>query len=173
VKLQRSWNKHGEDAFIFEIVEHVNKAQLIEREQHWIDVMDTANSVFGFNVAPRAGTSLGRKHPPEVLAKLKGPKSASHRLAISKSAKQRCSDLTERQRLVAFNAARTGKPAPWVIESNKRRRGKKRSPMSEITKRKLRSRKFTEETRLKMSIAAKQRTDRQRNNSGRFVTMQT
>jgi group I intron endonuclease len=36
---QSSWNKYGEDAFVFEIVEECNKEKLIEREQFYIDTL--------------------------------------------------------------------------------------------------------------------------------------
>src|SRR5580765_3816293 len=40
--LQSSWNKHGEHAFVFEIIERVTDlSMLVAREQHWIDQLKT------------------------------------------------------------------------------------------------------------------------------------
>jgi len=59
--IQNSWNKYGEDAFIFEVVEIVDKKEnLITREQYWIDTLSPT-----FNLAKIAGSPLGIKHTDE------------------------------------------------------------------------------------------------------------
>lgn len=64
--LQRSWKKHGEEAFIFEVVEIVpNPADLVVREQHWLDKLGTAHPKRGFNIRPNAGNQLGTKRSEE------------------------------------------------------------------------------------------------------------
>lgn len=56
--IQNSWNKYGEDAFIFEILEVVDKKEnLIIREQYWMDKLLPT-----FNLAKIAGSPLGVKH---------------------------------------------------------------------------------------------------------------
>jgi group I intron endonuclease len=56
--IQNSWNKYGENAFIFEIIEIVDaKENLIDREQYWIDILSPT-----FNLAKKAGSPLGVKH---------------------------------------------------------------------------------------------------------------
>lgn len=61
--LQRAWNKYGESSFRWLVVETVsNAADLIAREQHWIDALKAANPRHGYNLAPTAGSSLGVKH---------------------------------------------------------------------------------------------------------------
>lgn len=58
-KLQRSWDKHGESAFSFSIVENVpDRHSLIEREQFWIDAENSA-SQSGYNISPTAGSCMG------------------------------------------------------------------------------------------------------------------
>lgn len=59
--LQRAFNKHGEQSFIFEIIESCPKDILIEREQHYIDTLKPK-----FNIARIAGNTLGCKHTEEV-----------------------------------------------------------------------------------------------------------
>lgn len=67
--LLRSWNKHGEEAFVFEVLEYVeDKTLLVAREQHWIDALNSACPVTGFNAAPKAGSALGFKHTDETRA---------------------------------------------------------------------------------------------------------
>jgi len=68
-RLQHSWNKYGEAAFVFSIIELVNDVScLVEREQFWIDSLEAVRS--GYNISPRAGSQLGMKHTAEARAKI-------------------------------------------------------------------------------------------------------
>ncbi len=59
-RLQNSWNKHGEIAFNFSIIEVVpNRDLLQEREQHWIDFYKSAISDYGYNIAGIAYSNKG------------------------------------------------------------------------------------------------------------------
>jgi len=58
IKLQNSVNKHGINNFIFEVIEECYQNIMIEREQYWIDSLDSYNN--GYNSNPKAGSSLGR-----------------------------------------------------------------------------------------------------------------
>lgn len=65
-KLQRSWNKHGENAFNFLILELCdNESELGAREQHWID--EKSAYLTGYNVCPFADH---HRHSPETRAKI-------------------------------------------------------------------------------------------------------
>lgn len=70
--LQAAWNKYGEDAFSFEVLEECSRDVLTEREQWWIDNLRPA-----FNMALTAGNAswTGRRHSPETLSKM----SAAHK----------------------------------------------------------------------------------------------
>lgn len=69
-KLQHAWNKYGEDVFIFEILELVLSAFLIEREQYWLDTLKPFGDK-GFNLAIYAQAGcLGIKMSPEACAKM-------------------------------------------------------------------------------------------------------
>jgi len=58
-KLQNSWNKYGEGAFEFAIIEKVEDlSMLLAREQHWIDFHNSYK--VGLNMTPTAGSPLGR-----------------------------------------------------------------------------------------------------------------
>ena len=59
IYLQRSWNKYGKEIFNFQIIEECGKEFLIEREQYWIDNLDTYYN--GYNVTPKAGSTLNFK----------------------------------------------------------------------------------------------------------------
>src|SRR6478609_3140173 len=63
-KLQRAWSKHGEESFVFECVWKCQKQYLLFFEQIMIDGNDAVKS--GYNLAPKAGNTLGYKHTDET-----------------------------------------------------------------------------------------------------------
>lgn len=58
-KLQNSWDKHGEDAFEFEILILCDPSHMTKIEQFCMDKFDSVRS--GYNVLPFAGSNLGYK----------------------------------------------------------------------------------------------------------------
>jgi group I intron endonuclease len=65
--LQKAWNKYGNEAFVFEILEVVSDLQqLVEVEQTWIDKLQASDERFGYNICPNASSCLGRKFPEEM-----------------------------------------------------------------------------------------------------------
>lgn len=67
--LQSAWNKYGESAFTFELLEECPAEECLKLEQFWIDAFRSANRKYGYNVCPTAGNSLGAKLPPCSLEK--------------------------------------------------------------------------------------------------------
>jgi group I intron endonuclease len=51
--LQRSWNKHGANNFTFSILEECPSEKCIEREQHYLDLLQPFKSV-GYNIGKKA-----------------------------------------------------------------------------------------------------------------------
>lgn len=70
--LQNAWNKHGEAAFMFEILEMVMFVEYLhEREQYWLDHFQAHNPQKGFNFGKVARAPwLGRSHSTETRQKL-------------------------------------------------------------------------------------------------------
>jgi group I intron endonuclease len=60
IHLQRSYNKHGKDNFIFEIIEYCEPLKCIEREQYYIDTLKP-----NFNINLKAQSCLGVKRTLE------------------------------------------------------------------------------------------------------------
>lgn len=74
--LQRAFNKYGETDFIFEILELVIPLSLLDREQYWLDELNSYDRAVGFNLAINATSPMkGRKATPETRAKM----SAAHK----------------------------------------------------------------------------------------------
>ena len=61
--LQNSFNKYGENNFLFVLIEDVpNLNDLTLREQYWIDSLDACNKEIAYNILPKANSTLGYKH---------------------------------------------------------------------------------------------------------------
>lgn len=58
--LQKSWNKHGEENFVFEIIEECKRQELDDRERYYIDFYKTLDENFGYNLK-----SGGQDHPKD------------------------------------------------------------------------------------------------------------
>lgn len=64
-KLQNSFNKYGQESFVFEVLEYVEDVtKLAEREQYYIDLYNASEK--GYNILAKADSSLGYKHSEEV-----------------------------------------------------------------------------------------------------------
>src|SRR5581483_11538041 len=88
-RLQDAWDKYGESAFEFTIVEFVNDpGNLIDREQYWLDHFRDAD--IGYNICRKAGSSFGTRRSIESKTRMseaqKGRKhSAESRAKMSAS----------------------------------------------------------------------------------------
>ena len=84
-RLQKSYNKHGEACFVFQVVEYCAPHNLTQREQFWIDRFGFHNL---YNLRPYADSSQkGYKHSARSRAAMsaahKGkPLSLAHRMAF-------------------------------------------------------------------------------------------
>jgi len=87
IYLQNAWNKYGEGAFVFEIVEHLIRIEdmtdeqwtihVLSKEQYYLDVIlfahDKDRSLFnklGYNMCRKAGSTIGHKHSKEACANM-------------------------------------------------------------------------------------------------------
>lgn len=70
-RLQNSWNKYGEDAFEYVILEYVQEIdKLLDREQYWIDESKCQNDVYGYNILGQAENSYGYEHTADAKRKM-------------------------------------------------------------------------------------------------------
>lgn len=68
--LQSTWDKYGERAFTFEVLEVCHESVLLEREQHYLNALSPFEP-FGFNISLDALSPMkGRKMTPESRAKM-------------------------------------------------------------------------------------------------------
>lgn len=137
-KLQRAWNKYGESAFEWRTVELICEAELIAREQHWID--ETKAAAKGYNVCPVAGSTLGVKQTDATREKLRGRKA-------SEETRRRMSEAQKGRKHTAETRAKIG-----AIHRGKSVSEQTRQKLSEA------QRNLSPEARERYSIAAKNRS---------------
>lgn len=167
IKLQRSFNKHGENNFKFEIIEEVaNVKNLIKREQYYLNKFLFANEnddrfiKLGYNICREAGSSLGYKHTDvwkeEAKKRKLGKKgtacSEQTKIAIAKANKGRVATIETRKKMSIARAKYLtlfGHPA-----KGSKRKGR---PHTIKSKERLRQahlgKKASEATKLKMSLS--------------------
>jgi group I intron endonuclease len=69
--LQRSFDKHGHDAFLFRVLIQCDINNLLWYEQRAIDGFNSSNGKYGYNHSSVAGSRRGVRHPEEVRAKMR------------------------------------------------------------------------------------------------------
>lgn len=113
-RLQSAWNKYGEDAFSFEIIEIIErKEDLVAREQVHLD--DAFASGLCYNLARIAGNTLGVKHTDAAVAKMvlawqtRPAASAETRARMSLSQKGRPGRTPSAETVTKISLANTGK----------------------------------------------------------------
>lgn len=82
VRLQNSFNKYGEEAFIFDVVELCSQEQQLNREQYWINALNpqfnAVRNVFKihYKTIPEeirrkiSIANTGKRHSPEVIKRV-------------------------------------------------------------------------------------------------------
>lgn len=70
--LQNAYNKYGKNVFIFDIIEdNLDNGELMKREQHYINLFNSSNGNFGYNISQYANQPDGRKYTKTYIVKLR------------------------------------------------------------------------------------------------------
>lgn len=69
--LQNAWNKYGEEAFEFILLECVSKNKLIQREQFYINKYQSFNKNSGYNIRQIAQSNFGLKATNETKNRMR------------------------------------------------------------------------------------------------------
>ena len=166
-RLQRSWNKHGETSFVFEVVEFIKqddhpdivsfKLALKNREQYWMDFHNSALEKNGFNLSPAAFSLLGFKRPEETKAKHRAGWTPERRKANSEKGKLQKLSPEHKAAFCFSSVGRTRSPEVRAALSAARI-GKKLSPehIAKVAAAGI-GRIHSAATRLKISLSAKAR----------------
>lgn len=120
IKLQRAFNKHGEENFQFFCIEKVTDLEsLISREQYWIDYMKSCKE--GYNCRPKAESNRGRIVSEETRKKL------------SKVNKGKAISEETRKKISKFHKGRIHS----IVQNKKISEAKKGHKVSEETRKKI------------------------------------
>jgi len=173
-KLQRSWDKHGEEAFIFKPLLFCDRSKLLMYEQLAIDGYDTFEN--GYNALKTAGSRLGMKLSEEARQKLIASKLGKKRppfsaewlanMAKSKVGKQKCLGYKHTEEAKAnMSKARLAKHIPrspnWKITDEGRakisatHKGNKYSVGKNLGNKYRLGKKMSDEAKQKMSLVHK------------------
>jgi group I intron endonuclease len=86
IPLQNAWNKYGEEAFTFTILELCSRNALIEREQHWLDTAKPEYNIALVADRPRQGRPWTEEERERIRAKVRGWKPTLEQLARRRKA---------------------------------------------------------------------------------------
>jgi len=168
-KLQRAWEKYGEETFSVSVLEKVSPEGVEQSEQKWLDRLRPHTT--GYNICPKGRIRIGIPHTPETRAKI------SRAMSGRKLSESHVEQIRERMRghvhspdaLRRITDAATGKK--HTAETKKKigaaHRGK---TVSAETRRKIseahqgnkywEGRTHSEESRQKMSTAQRERWEK-------------
>lgn len=77
--LQNAYNKYGKDMFAYFMVEQCHEKDIIEKENWWMNKLNTRNPKFGFNCGSAEHAPMtGRTHTEETKKKMSAAKIGKH-----------------------------------------------------------------------------------------------
>lgn len=95
--LQNTWNKYGEDCFIWAVIEYCETDKLLERELFWINKLNALHP-HGFNLVPTNGCgTLGLKMSKQSKEKLKETWTKTRKAEQGRRSKQMWDDMTNEE----------------------------------------------------------------------------
>ena len=122
--LQRSWNKYGENSFIFRMLEIVLcESEVRNREQFWINSWKVLNPEKGYNTCPDAKGSRRSEETKRKISKAKKgvPMKKETKIKLSIARKGKPSNLTSEGRQKIGDASRKRKGIWKHSEETKRK----------------------------------------------------
>ena len=134
--LQSAWAKYGEPAFHFMLLEDCAPDELIAAEQSWMDTFQPE-----YNLAPTAGSSLGRHHSEETRRKISDIKKGH---GFSNEALRKMSDAKKGHKLSDETRRKLSEAHKGLEFSNEHRHNMSKAQTGH---------KVSEETRRKLSDA--------------------
>ena len=173
--LQKSWNKHGKEAFRFKIIEKCESDKCLNREQYWLDCLRPYDRGIGYNISLQAGNVMGgRSHPKKSRKKMslkrkgKIPHKATAAAAKVNKGKKRSQEVKDK-----ISKAQKGKPRPLQNRINAAaNHWRNRDDWKEITQRsaaKNRGKKHSEEHKRKIAASMEAVWEKRRRESSQLL----
>lgn len=117
--LQKSWNKHGQENFIFIVLEFCLNVELTCKEQWWIDKLEVYNRDIGYNIRRDAKSNLGLKYPDSHREKCRINNTGKKHSEETKAKMRKVKRSDEFKQNVSLNR-RGKKPSNETIEKIRR-----------------------------------------------------
>jgi group I intron endonuclease len=138
ISLQRAWDKYGEDAFTFEVLEDVTPDQLLEREKVWFALLNADNPNLSYNVAPEPGAPMKDRQHSEATKRLfsqsrQGQDNANYRgrIAVCPTCGDEFKPIGNRVKYCSHACYAKAPKSPETLEKySNASKGKKQSPLS-------------------------------------------
>lgn len=121
-KLQHSWNHHGQDKFLFEMIEEVGEDKLIEREQHYLDTLKPYERNVGYNISSSAFGGDNITHHPNRDAFIEKMKLVNGGKNNGMFGKEHTNEAIEKQK----DKAKGRYTLDWFIDRYGIQKGKKK-----------------------------------------------
>lgn len=176
IRLQRAWNKYGENSFRFELLEEWVETMLFCMEHYWATLLNTHDENYGYNIKPTnpygysrlseetkkkiSISNKGKKRSTEAKEKTAAAHKGSKRTEDTKrkiSEKQKGKVISQETREKLRKAHTGRKQGPEVVK--RRQESNKGRVLSEETKKKisnkLKGHPVSEENRIKLSLLYK------------------
>lgn len=160
--LQKAWNKYGENNFVFSILERCDKGQLSKMETHYIDVYQTLNEDYGYNLQS-GGVSdyylsdiTKQKISEALIGKMAGENNPRYGKSVSDNTKEKIRKANTNPSEETRQKMREARLGTKASDETKRK-------LSEAHKNRPRA-PHSEETKKKLSIIAKERFKDPKNN---------
>lgn len=123
--LQCAWRRDGEANFVFEVLEIVpDRADLIAREQYYIDSLRAYDDSVGYNLRRKAESNLGIKFSPEAVAKNRaarfGKKRSEEAKRLTSQTMKGCPKTAQHAENIAAAKRGVSRPAEMVEQLAKK-----------------------------------------------------
>lgn len=115
IKLQRSWNKHGEDSFEFSVVLYTDPCDLLLFEQSFLDHYRCYENEIGYNICSEAGSNAGYKYTKEQKLKHKENKRKSAHKYRWKGSQLCLAEIAEKENICEKSLCRRVLEEGWGL----------------------------------------------------------
>jgi len=157
--LQRSWDKYGENNFVFEIIEEIqNEKRLTVREQHYADIFNPEYNLGKYMDSPRRGVKVSDETRRKLSKATAGKRNPMYGKKRTKEVREKISKALSGENGSFYGKKHTKDAKEKISRANKGENnamwGK---PVSKKTRKKiskaLKGRKFSEEHKRKIAEA--------------------
>jgi group I intron endonuclease len=74
IYLQRSWDKYGENSFLFSILDVYEEDYILSFENYWVNMLNSNNKKYGYNLKYASPSRKSTRHSRETIEKIRKTK---------------------------------------------------------------------------------------------------